>query len=149
MATETSSLPKSAPKKIRYGLLILVAIIGVGALGFIVGDKKPWLSQRDRHLLAKAQMYELANIDDEVASAMRAGDYRFVGIFGEGIFAPGVPPFHKVTLDRKSLRTIEDTGDVIESGAHKTYIEAATRYAERYNMRLGHVLETQRKGATR
>lgn len=114
-------------------------------------------AQRTAPLLARsyqqqARAWESADVKADVAAATGAGDFRFLCVTGEGVYAPGLPESQftpgvaESAVDGTRFRVIDTTyddinpalGDVIDQ-----YKKAAHEYAEEYNRALTSSLRGQ------
>ena len=84
----------------------------------------------------QARKLESADVEGEVRDAVTKGDNRFVGVMGVGMIVPGVPNYHQRYAARYGVQVIPGTSDIVESDAHWRFLQAATAYAERYNLAL-------------
>jgi hypothetical protein len=68
----------------------------------------------------------------DLREAIKRDDYRFIGIYGYTLFAPGI----NRNLPRGMVKPIEGTTDAISSKEQETLQRKATAYATAYNLAL-------------
>ena len=86
-------------------------------------------------------IYE-AHPRDEVEKAIRRGDFRFMGVNGYSIIAPGV---HKKCLDYPSdINVIDGTSEFTTSYEDEKFNVVAEVYADFYNFLLRKYLESEK-----
>ena len=78
---------------------------------------------------------ESADSANDVATAIAAGDTRFVGIMGIGAVVPGAPEWVRLASPGY-VRFIPNTSDAIESEQHGKLQHVAYEYARKYNEAL-------------
>ncbi len=92
----------------------------------------------DRVWRAETTRLRHADPAEDADLALKRGDYRLVGLWGDGDYYPGVQ-WQSERYDWNALLRLcgtwkfEDTSDAIESDAQWRYIFYARKYAEEYN----------------
>jgi hypothetical protein len=88
-----------------------------------------------RSITLREQFDLLTNADPKLdaEAAFERGDYRFAGVIGIALFAPGV---EKDPLTQLRVKTIQWTTDSFESEFHIEVNGLANRYARDYNRHL-------------
>jgi hypothetical protein len=79
------------------------------------------------------------NLDNpigDVEKNIANNDFRFVGINGYTCYPPGVEKDDLKLAQKYDIRCLEGTSDDIENEGHGRLIEAAIKYAEKYNRSL-------------
>ena len=80
--------------------------------------------------------------EDEALDDFRSGDNRVYSMMGFAQYYPGLDYAKGREIDlRYGLRLIPHTSDVIENGAHGSYMGAARQFAPAYNQRKLSLLE--------
>jgi hypothetical protein len=75
----------------------------------------------------------LNNPTEDVEKHTANNDFRFVGINGYTCYPPGVEKEDLKLAQKYDIRCLEGTSDDIENELHGRLIEAAIKYAEKYN----------------
>lgn len=113
------------------GVVTAVAALLVMALWYPRGGPN------DGRYAAEIRALESADVATEVGKAVATGDRRFVGLFGDGLYFPGVPDARVIEIqNRQQYRVLPDTTDCFESKEHERLQRASERYAEKYNRAL-------------
>jgi hypothetical protein len=129
----------------RYPVLLTVlwCAFAAPALGQSPVDQVPFAAELDR----RSDSLSRLDAATELKTAVASGDWRFLGVVGYVVVAPGVdfndPLYPKHPTD---MRIIEGTSDSQVGDAGTRFNMVAARYAERYNRLL---LERLRRLRTR
>jgi hypothetical protein len=78
-----------------------------------------------------AALLESANVSLDVRDAIRSNDFRFLGVKGYGLSAPGVTSYAYV--EKFGIKAIDGTSDVLHNAAQMRLQSVAKRYAREYN----------------
>ena len=125
---------------------MLLSLISGAALSLAAGqtpDTAPVIQEMNR------RSDSLSRLDParEVERAIARGDWRFVGVAGYAVVAPGVafadPRYPK---DLREIRVIEGTSDFVIGQAGERLNKVAAEYAEQYNRLLLKRLRGQATG---
>ena len=88
-------------------------------------------------MIESLRWVETADPINDADQAIKAKDFRLLGIAGRGVSVPGLPEDSYWLYTKKyGINVIKGTSDIVWGGEHSKLIEAATRYAETYNNRL-------------
>ena len=71
---------------------------------------------------------------EDFETAVSISDFRFAGLYGEGLDVPSVP-WHCFD-NKKDVKVIDSTGDLIDSEEHMRLKALAYKYASQFNERM-------------
>jgi hypothetical protein len=114
--------------------VLISSCLTLGACG-ATSDSETVPGQTEQ-LSRALEKLDLSNPIADLDASLRAGDKRFVCVFGYAATAPGVSQADEVTVQRRGMKCIEGTSDALESDEHERLIGKATNYARSYNLEL-------------
>ena len=81
---------------------------------------------------------KLSNPIENATSDFKNGEKRYIGVYGDGAFTPGVD---FIIRDKNSVKYyMPNTSDVIEGVIHHYLIDISTEYAKQHNIKIKQLL---------
>ncbi len=93
-------------------------------------NESPWIPYEAKLL----RWLEGADPTIDFETAISASNYRFIGLYGEGLEVPVVDI--RCVDHRKDVNFIEGTSDAIMGEEHYRLIQLAYEYAKKYNAKM-------------
>ena len=122
-------------------LLIAVMCLSSATAGADQRIATPSITKTQAALLAETlATLNLSSPVEDLKNSMERNDFRFVGINRYTCMAPGIGGADTELPQQFGLRCLFGTSDFIESREHAGLIDAARRYAERYNAELARII---------
>ena len=118
-------------------VLIFLAVLCLAP--FFGGDIVLAMSQEEQTAIREELMrLRTADPATDLETAMKHGDYRFVGLMGFALMVPGVDQdlFHKNYEPKFGFTVIKGTSDYFEIPEQEELVRIGAAYAERYNRLL-------------
>lgn len=116
---------------------IVSIFLAVLSMALLFRDSIAFGMSQEEQMAIRQELMRLQTADPakDLETALKQGDYRFVGLMGYALMVPGVDQdlFHKNYEHKFGFKVIKGTSDSFEIPEQEELVRIGTAYAERDN----------------
>lgn len=94
------------------------------------------MNSKSSDAFADLRRLEHADVQKDFNTAVKAKDFRFLGVLGFTVELPGIEKDQERLKTAYGIKVIEGTSDAITSPEHRRLQDTAIEYARKYNRLL-------------